>query len=111
MEHEQTVVTKEEWCLFYLNDLYLSFGVRLLAGVITQCIFTSSAFAYMYWFRLGGSMPGLCRGIDKIYRDGQMHSGFACLLFNKLSLKPPVALVKEMIMKAVTLEKEFFNGT
>jgi len=110
MEHSPTVMAKGEWCLSYICDPSLAFGVRILAGAIAQSIFTSSSFAYIYWFQFSGLMPGLCQANDRICRDGRMHMEFACLLWDRLLNKPSAKAVRDMICEAVALEKQFVSG-
>jgi ribonucleoside-diphosphate reductase beta chain len=53
-------------------------------------------------------MPGLSFSNELISRDEGLHCDFACLLYNKhLVNKLPKEQVREIIMDAVEIEKEF----
>ena len=55
-------------------------------------------------------MPGLSFSNELISRDEGMHCDFACLLYNKhIVNKLPKDTVREVIMDAVTIEKEFVS--
>lgn len=53
-------------------------------------------------------MPGLTFSNELISRDEGLHTDFACLLYNNhIEKKLPEERVKQIIMEAVTIEKEF----
>ena len=52
-------------------------------------------------------MPGLSFSNELISRDEGLHCDFACLLYSQLENKLSEAKVKELILNAVEIEKEF----
>jgi ribonucleoside-diphosphate reductase subunit M2 len=110
VDRSATVSTKSAWCLERINDRSLSFATHLLVYIIAQGIFSSSTTGAIYWFQLGGTMPGFCHSNELIYRDECIYVEFACLLFNRLDDKPSNERIKSMILEAVFIEKEFLLG-
>ena len=54
-------------------------------------------------------MPGLCHSNELISRDEGMHTEFAVLMYKYLKNKPPEEKIKEIILDAVNIEKEFIT--
>ena len=54
-------------------------------------------------------MHGLTFSNELISRDEGLHCDFACLLFKHLKNKPSEKKIKEIIMDAVSIEKEFLT--
>ena len=52
-------------------------------------------------------MPGLTFSNELISRDEGLHCDFACLLYSLLRKKLNVDRVKEIVMEAVNIEREF----
>jgi len=87
-----------------------SFAERLVAFAAVEGIFFSGSFCSIFWLKKRGLMPGLSFSNELISRDEGLHCDFACLLYNthvvnKLSKDQ----VKEIIMDAVEIEKEFIT--
>ena len=54
-------------------------------------------------------MPGLCHSNELISRDEGLHTEFAVLMYQNLIDKPSPETIKEIIMNAVSIEKEFIT--
>ena len=85
-----------------------SFAERLVAFAAVEGIFFSGSFCSIFWLKKRGLMPGLSFSNELISRDEGLHCDFACLLYNNhLQNKLSKEQVKEIILDAVEIEKEF----
>ena len=85
-----------------------SFAERLIAFAAVEGIFFSGSFCSIFWLKKRGLMPGLTFSNELISRDEGLHCDFACLLYaNHLQNKLSEETVREIIVDAVTIEKEF----
>jgi len=99
---------KAEWALRWIDKG--SFAERLVAFAAVEGIFFSGSFCSIYWLKKRGLMPGLSFSNELISRDEGLHCDFACLLYTKhLVNKLSKEQVKEIIMDAVEIEKEFIT--
>ncbi len=99
---------KAEWALRWIDKG--SFAERIVAFAAVEGIFFSGSFCSIYWLKKRGLMPGLSFSNELISRDEGLHCDFACLLYTKhLVNKLSKEQVKEIIMDAVTIEKEFIT--
>ena len=97
---------KAEWALRWIDNG--SFAERLVAFAAVEGIFFSGSFCSIFWLKKRGLMPGLSFSNELISRDEGLHCDFACLLYNNhLENKLSKDQVKEIIMDAVAIEKEF----
>ena len=100
------VKKKAEWALRWIDKG--SFAERLVAFAAVEGIFFSGSFCSIFWLKKRGLMPGLSFSNELISRDEGLHCDFACLLYNEhLENKLSKQAVKEIIMDAVAIEKEF----
>jgi ribonucleoside-diphosphate reductase beta chain len=100
------VKKKADWALRWIDNG--SFAERLIAFAAVEGIFFSASFCSIFWLKKRGLMPGLSFSNELISRDEGLHCDFACLLYrNHLINKLDPEVVKEIIMDAVKLEKEF----
>ena len=100
------VKKKADWALRWIDKG--SFAERLVAFAAVEGIFFSGSFCSIFWLKKRGLMPGLAFSNELISRDEGLHCDFACLLYSKhLITKLPKDKVAEIIMDAVTIEKEF----
>jgi len=100
------VQKKAEWALKWIGSD--SFVERLVAFAAVEGIFFSGSFCSIFWLKKRGLMPGLSFSNELISRDEGLHCDFACLLYNNhLNNKLTKDEVKEIIMDAVAIEKEF----
>ena len=97
---------KADWALRWIEQG--TFAQRLVAFAAVEGIFFSGSFCSIFWLKKRGLMPGLGFSNELISRDEGLHCDFACLLYNnhvvnKLSKDE----VREIILDAVAIEKEF----
>lgn len=106
IETMDCVRKKADWALRWIDEG--SFQERLVAFAAVEGIFFSGSFCSIFWLKKRGLMPGLAFSNELISRDEGLHCDFACLLYNnhvvnKLSKEK----IKEIILDAVDIEKEF----
>lgn len=100
------VERKAKWALRWIDEG--NYAERLVAFAAVEGIFFSGSFCSLFWLKKRGLMPGLTFSNELISRDEGLHCDFACLLYTKhLVNKLPKEQVKEIIMDAVAIEKEF----
>ena len=100
------VKRKADWALKWINSPH--FQERLVAFAAVEGIFFSGSFCSIFWLKKRGLMPGLSFSNELISRDEGMHCDFAVLLQNKyLANKVSEERIKEIIMSALEIEKEF----
>jgi ribonucleoside-diphosphate reductase beta chain len=100
------VKKKADWALKWINSPH--FQERLIAFAAVEGIFFSGSFCSIFWLKKRGLMPGLSFSNELISRDEGMHCDFAVLLHNKyLSNKVSEERIKEIIVSALIIEKEF----
>jgi ribonucleoside-diphosphate reductase beta chain len=100
------VKKKADWALRWIEEG--SFAERLVAFAAVEGIFFSGSFCSIFWLKKRGLMPGLSFSNELISRDEGLHCDFACLLYNNhLVNKLPKEQVKQIILDAVEIEKEF----
>ncbi|EHM7981313.1 MULTISPECIES: ribonucleoside-diphosphate reductase small subunit [Bacteroidota] len=97
---------KADWALRWIESE--NFAERLIAFAAVEGIFFSGSFCSIFWLKKRGLMPGLTFSNELISRDEGLHCDFACLLYtNHMQNKLPEATVREIIVDAVAIEKEF----
>lgn len=100
------VKKKADWALRWIDKG--NFAERLVAFAAVEGIFFSGSFCSIFWLKKRGLMPGLSFSNELISRDEGLHCDFACLLYtNHLINKLPKEQIKEIILDAVAIEKEF----
>ncbi|MFC4817972.1 MULTISPECIES: ribonucleotide-diphosphate reductase subunit beta [unclassified Flavobacterium] len=99
---------KGEWALKWIESD--SFAERLIAFAAVEGIFFSGAFCSIYWLKKRGLMPGLTFSNELISRDEGVHCDFAVHLHNHhLVNKVPKARIREIIVDALNIEREFIT--
>ncbi|HEV7347596.1 ribonucleoside-diphosphate reductase small subunit [Telluribacter sp.] len=102
------VQKKAEWALKWINSA--NFTERIIAFAAVEGIFFSGSFCSIFWLKKRGLMPGLSFSNELISRDEGLHCEFACLLYTQhIKNKLSEARVKEIILDAVEIEKEFIS--
>ena len=102
------VKTKADWALRWIDEG--SFAERLVAFAAVEGIFFSGSFCALFWLKKRGLMPGLTFSNELISRDEGLHADFACLLYTRhLKHQLPKEKIKEIIVDAVEIEKEFIT--
>ena len=99
---------KADWALKWIDSD--SFAERLIAFAGVEGIFFSGAFCSIYWLKKRGLMPGLTFSNELISRDEGVHCDFAVHLHNNhIVNKVPPARIKEILLDALTIEREFIT--
>jgi ribonucleoside-diphosphate reductase beta chain len=102
------VKKKAEWALKWISSPH--FQERLIAFAAVEGIFFSGSFCSIFWLKKRGLMPGLSFSNELISRDEGMHCDFAVALHNNhLANKVSEERIKEIIMSALEIEKEFIT--
>ncbi|WP_299884881.1 ribonucleotide-diphosphate reductase subunit beta [uncultured Lacinutrix sp.] len=99
---------KAEWALKWIESP--SFAERLIAFAAVEGIFFSGSFCSIFWLKKRGLMPGLTFSNELISRDEGMHCDFAVHLHeNHLVNKVPKERIKDIIVDALNIEREFIT--
>ncbi|WP_296142712.1 ribonucleotide-diphosphate reductase subunit beta [uncultured Flavobacterium sp.] len=99
---------KADWALKWIESD--SFAERLIAFAAVEGIFFSGAFCSIFWLKKRGLMPGLTFSNELISRDEGVHCDFAVHLHNHhLVNKVPKARIKEILVDALDIEREFIT--
>ncbi len=102
----ECVSKKADWALRWIEKG--NFAERLIAFAAVEGIFFSGSFCSIFWLKKRGLMPGLSFSNELISRDEGLHCDFACLLYNNhIVNKLPKETIKQIIVDAVNIEKEF----
>lgn len=102
------VKKKAEWAFKWIESLH--FQERLIAFAAVEGIFFSGSFCSIFWLKKRGLMPGLSFSNELISRDEGMHCDFAVLLHNNhLANKVSEERIKEILLSALEIEKEFIT--
>lgn len=108
IENFPAIQKKAEWALKWVDSP--SFAERLIAFAAVEGIFFSGAFCSIFWLKKRGLMPGLTFSNELISRDEGMHCDFAVHLHNNhLINKVPKERIKEIIVDALNIEREFIT--
>ena len=108
IEHLPAVKKKATWALNWINNS--TFQERLIAFAAVEGIFFSGSFCSIFWLKSRGIMQGLCNANALIFKDENLHCDFAIhLLNNHLSNKPSEERIKEILLSALEIEKEFIT--
>ena len=102
------VQKKAKWALEWIEKA--SFAERLVAFAAVEGIFFSGSFCSIFWMKSRGIMQGLCNANSLIFKDENLHCDFAIhLLNNHLESKPSEKRIKEILLSALEIEKEFIT--
>jgi len=108
IEHLPAVQKKANWALNWIKDA--SFQERLVAFAAVEGIFFSGSFCSIFWLKSRGIMQGLCNANALIFKDENLHCDFAIHLFNNhLENKISEKRIKEILLSALEIEKEFIT--
>jgi len=103
-----SIKKKAEWALRWIDSA--SFVERLVAFAAVEGIFFSGSFCSIFWLKKRGLMPGLSFSNELISRDEGLHCDFAVHLYNNhITNKLPQERVKEILLSALEIEKEFIT--
>jgi len=99
---------KADWALQWTNRDTASFPERLIAFTAVEGIFFSGSFCSIFWLKKRGLMPGLTFSNELISKDEGLHCEFAINLYNNhIVNKLSVEKIKEILISALNVEKEF----
>jgi len=108
IQHLPAVQKKANWALNWIKDS--SFQDRLIAFAAVEGIFFSGSFCSVFWLKSRGIMQGLCNANTLIFKDENLHCDFAIhLLNNHVINKPSEKRIKEILLSALEIEKEFIT--
>jgi ribonucleoside-diphosphate reductase beta chain len=108
LENFPAIKKKADWALKWIESP--SFAERLIAFAAVEGIFFSGAFCSIFWLKKRGLMPGLTFSNELISRDEGVHCDFAVHLHNHhLINKVPKERIKEIIVDALNIEREFIT--
>jgi ribonucleoside-diphosphate reductase beta chain len=108
IENLPAVKKKAEWALKWIQSD--NFAERLVAFVAVEGIFFSGSFTSIFYLKSRGVMPGLCKANALINKDENLHCDFAIHLLNKhIENKPSKEKIKEILLSALEIEKEFIT--
>ena len=108
IENFPAIKKKADWALRWIESP--SFAERLIAFAAVEGIFFSGAFCSIFWLKKRGLMPGLTFSNELISRDEGMHCDYAVHLHNNhLVNKVPKERIKEIIVNALDIEREFIT--
>jgi len=102
------VQKKANWALNWIKNS--TFQERLVAFAAVEGIFFSGSFCSIFWLKSRGLMQGLCNANALIFKDENLHTDFAIhLLNNHIENKPSEKRIKEILLSALDIEKEFIT--
>ncbi len=108
IENFPAIKKKADWALKWIESP--SFAERLIAFAAVEGIFFSGAFCSIFWLKKRGLMPGLTFSNELISRDEGVHCDFAVHLHNNhLVNKVPKARIREILVDALDIEREFIT--
>ena len=102
------VQKKATWALNWIKNS--TFQERLVAFAAVEGIFFSGSFCSIFWLKSRGIMQGLCNANALIFKDENLHTDFAIhLLNNHVENRPSDERIKEILLSALAIEKEFIT--
>ena len=108
LDNLPAVQKKAKWALDWIEKS--SFQERLVAFAAVEGIFFSGSFCSIFWLKSRGIMQGLCNANSLIFKDENLHCDFAIhLVNNHLENKPSEKRIKEILLSALEIEKEFIT--
>lgn len=108
IDHMPAVKKKAEWALNWIKNS--TFQERLIAFAAVEGIFFSGSFCAIFWLKNRNKMSGLCHANTLIFKDENLHCDFAIhLLNNHVVNRPSEERIKEIMLSALAIEKEFIT--
>ena len=102
------VQKKATWALDWIKNS--TFEERLIAFAAVEGIFFSGSFCSIFWLKSRGILQGLCNANSLIFKDENLHCDFAIhLLNNHIENKPSEKRIREILLSALEIEKEFIT--
>ena len=110
IERIESINTKANWALKWIDSRDTPFALRLVAFAIVEGVFFSGAFASIYFVKEMGILEALTFSNELISRDESLHTEFAVLLFSYIHNKPEQIEVHKMFKEAVEIEIQFITS-
>ena len=108
LDNLPAVQKKAKWALDWIENS--TFAERLIAFAAVEGIFFSGSFCSIFWLKSRGIMQGLGNANSLIFKDENLHCDFAIhLVNNHLEDKPSEKRIKEILLSALEIEKEFIT--
>lgn len=108
LDNLPAVQKKAKWALDWIENS--TFAERLIAFAAVEGIFFSGSFCSIFWLKSRGIMQGLSNANSLIFKDENLHCDFAIhLVNNHLETKPSEKRIKEILLSALDIEKEFIT--
>ena len=108
LDNLPAVQKKAKWALDWIEKS--SFQERLVAFAAVEGIFFSGSFCSIFWLKSRGILQGLCNANSLIFKDENLHCDFAIhLLNNHIENKPSEKKIREILLSALEIEKEFIT--
>ena len=106
LENMPIVQKKANWALDWIKNG--TFQEKLIAFAAVEGIFFSGSFCSIFWLKSRGLMLGLAKANGLIFKDENLHCDFAInLLNNHIEQRPSADRIKEILLSALEIEKEF----
>lgn len=101
---------KADWAFKYMDQEGITPSERLIAFMAIEGIFFAGSFAAIFWLRDKGILSNsLGVANEYISRDETLHAEFAVLNYKKFHNNLSDTKIKEIIIEAVEIEKEFIR--
>ena len=108
LDNLPAVQKKAKWAFDWIEDS--TFDERLVAFAAVEGIFFSGSFCSIFWLKSRGIMQGLSNANSLIFKDENLHCDFAIhLVNNHLENRPSEKRIKEILLSALEIEKEFIT--
>ena len=108
VENFPAIKAKADWALNWVETD--DFAESLVAFAAVEGIFFSGSFCAIFYMKKRGLLPGLTFSNELIARDEGMHVDFAIHLHeNHLVNKVPKKRIREILLNALIVEKEFIT--
>ena len=108
LDNLPAVQKKAKWALDWIEKS--SFQERLVAFAAVEGIYFSGSFCSVFWLKSRGILQGLCNANSLIFKDENLHCDFAIhLLNNHIENKPSEKKIREILLSALEIEKEFIT--
>ena len=105
-----SIKQKADWALSYI-DQDKPFAMQLLAYACVEGIHFSSSFAFIFYLKTLGILPGLTFSNELISRDEGLHTDFSVLLYTRhVKNKLDQADAHKIVLEAVECEKTFVDS-
>ncbi len=102
------VKKKADWAKKWLDNS-IPFAQRLVAFTIVEGLFFAGSFCAIFWLKYvkGLMTKALGKSNELIARDESLHTDFGVLIYSYIENKPDMSIIKDMLISAVEIEKEF----